>query len=316
MTNENRLELAKTIAALNDLKAHQSAFGTYDFDVDGAGKGKRIHLYGPDQNAVLVGNFDVVPMDMVFGFPYTGTWYDHFTGLPMSVNSLDQAMTLQPGEWHLYLDTPLPTPDTDGAVPILVNVGCTDQEAQNYDAAAEADNGSCLYETVLQLDIGDLAVDASGVHVAGSFQGWAPSNTPMELGADSLYRATVVAQVGSEIQYKYLNGNDWGLEEGVPAACGVSNGLGGHNRVFVVPAGNTTLEVHCFASCDECTSPVTEGCLDEDCCGEGTVWDAASGTCVGDGTVASNCPEDLNGDGAVSVSDVLQMLGAFGEVCE
>ena len=35
-------------------------------------------------------------------------------------------MTLQPGEWHLYLDTPLPTPDTDGTLPILVNVGCTD----------------------------------------------------------------------------------------------------------------------------------------------------------------------------------------------
>jgi hypothetical protein len=38
--------------------------------------------------------------------------------------------------------------------------------------------------------------------------------------------------------------------------------------------------------------------------------------CVGDGSASSNCPEDLNGDGAVSVSDVLQMLGAFGEVCD
>jgi hypothetical protein len=46
------------------------------------------------------------------------------------------------------------------------------------------------------------------------------------------------------------------------------------------------------------------------------LWDASSGTCVGDGSAASNCPEDLDGDGAVSVSDVLQMLGAFGDICE
>ena len=259
LANENRLGLAKTIAALNDLKANQPVFGTYDFDVDGSGKGKRIQLYGPDQNAVLIGNFDVAPINMVPGFPYTGTWYDHFTGLPTSVNSLSNAMTLQPGEWHLYFDTPLPTPDTDGSVPILVNVGCTDPVAQNYDAAAEADNGSCFYETVLQLDMGDLAVDANGVHVAGSFQGWIPSDTPMEFGADSIYRTTVVAQVGSEVQYKFLNGNAWGTDEGVPAAVWCVQWLGRYNRAFVVPAANTSLDVHCFASCEACTPAVANG---------------------------------------------------------
>ena len=315
LANENRLSLAKTVAALNDLKANQPAFGTYDFDVDGSGKGKRIQLYGPDQNAVLIGNFDVAPINMVPGFPYTGTWYDHFTGLPTSVNSLSNVMTLQPGEWHLYLDTPLPTPDTDGSVPILVNVGCTDPLAQNYDAAAEADNGSCLYETVLQLDMGDLAVDANGIHVAGSFQGWIPSDTPMELGTDSIYRTTVVAQVGSEVQYKFLNGNVWGTDEGVPAACGVSNGLGGYNRAFVVPAANTSLDVHCFASCEVCIPVGPLDCMAGDCCGEGTIWDADSGTCVAEGTPPSDCAEDLNGDGTVAVSDILQLLGAFGLVC-
>jgi 1,4-alpha-glucan branching enzyme len=316
LANADRLSLAKTIAALNDLKKNQPAFGTYDYNVDGSGKGKRIHLYGPDQNVVLVGNFDVAPINMVPGFPYVGTWHDHFTGQSMSVNNLGDAMALQPGEWHLFMDTPLPTPDTDGTLPILVNVGCTDVNAQNYDPLAEADNGTCQYETVLQLDMGDLPVDSAGVHVAGSFQSWQAGDTPLELGADSIYRTTVVAQVGTEIQYKFLNGNVWGTDEGVPGECGVPNGLGGFNRAFVVAEGGATLDVHCYASCTTCLPPVPEDCAAGDCCGEGTVWDAVSGTCVADGTSASPCVEDIDNDGAVGVSDILLLLGSFGEICE
>ena len=315
LANANRLGLAKTIAALNELKRNQPAFGTYDFNVDGSGKGKRIHLYTPDQNVVLVGNFDVAPINMVPGFPSTGTWHDHFTGLPVSVNNLGDAMTLQPGEWHVFMDTPLPTPDTDGTLPILVEVGCTDPVAQNYDPLAEADNGSCQYETVLQLDMGDLDVATEGVHVAGSFQGWVPGDTPMVLGEDSVYRVTVVAQTGSEVQYKFLNGNAWGADEGVPAACGVSNGFGGFNRSFVVGGEDATLDLHCFASCDPCAAPEPQDCSAGDCCGPGTVWDAVLGVCVGTGS-DNLCVEDLDGDGTVAVSDILQLLGAFGLTCD
>jgi len=316
LDNEHRLSLAKTIAALVDLKKNQPVFGTFDYSVDGSGMGKRIHLYGPDQNAVLVGNFDVNPINMVPGFPYTGTWYDHFTGLPLSVNNLGQAQTLQPGEWHLYLDTPLPTPDTDGSIPILAEVGCTDPAAVNYDPLAEADNGSCQYETVLQLELGDLTPSAAGVHVAGSFQGWVADATPLELGEDGVYRTTVVAQVGSSVEYKFLNGDAWGTDEGVPAACGVSNGLGGFNRSFLVPAEDQTLDLHCFAACNPCAPAGPVDCTAGDCCGLGTVWDAVSGTCIASGTEPGLCVEDLNGDGTVAVADILQLLGAFGAVCE
>lgn len=138
----------------------------------------------------------------------------------------------------------------------------------------------------------------------------------MTLGADSIYRVTVVAQVGSEVQYKYLNGNAWGSDEGVPAACGAPNGLGGYNRAFVVPAANTSLEVHCFASCEACTTVGPMDCTAGDCCGEGTIWDSESGTCVVDGMPPSDCAEDLNGDGTVAVADILQLLGAFGMECD
>ena len=315
LDNVNRMKLAKTISALAHLKQDQPVFGTFDYDLDGSGMGKRLQLYSPDQNAVLIGNFDVVPINMVPGFPYTGTWHDHFSGGSIEVNDLGNAFYLEPGEWRLYMDTPLPTPDTDGSTPLVLNVGCTDAAAVNYDASAEGDDGSCQYEVVLQVDMEGLVVDSTGVHVAGSFQGWSPSDTPMALGADSIYQLTVVATVGTQVEYKFVNGNEWGQDEGVPEACGVPNGFGGFNRAFVVPSENTALDVHCFASCTPCAAPSSEDCTGGDCCGEGTVWNAESGTCIVDGSLASDCPEDLDQDGSVGVSDILQMLGTFGVVC-
>ena len=183
--------------------------------------------------------------------------------------------------------------------------------AQNYDPLAEADNGTCQYETVLQLDMGDLPVDPAGVHVAGSFQ---------SLGAHGHADGTWDGQ-----HLPYNGGRPSGIEGAVQIperqrlghgrgrACRLRgvNGFGGFNRAFVVPAANTTLEVHCFSSCTTCTPAGPVDCTAGDCCGEGTVWDAASGTCVSDGTSAPTCVEDLNGDGTVAVSDILQLLGAF-----
>ena len=139
----------------------------------------------------------------------------------------------------------------------------------------------------------------------------------MELGEDGFYRASFVAVQGDVVQYKFVNGNDWGEDEGVPPACGAPNGFGGFNRELTVGNADAVVSAVCFGTCEGCEGTVAPaGCADGDCCGEGTVWDAASGMCVGDGSASSNCPEDLNGDGAVSVSDVLQMLGAFSEVCD
>ena len=126
--------------------------------------------------------------------------------------------------------------------------GC---EAYNCDASAEGDDGSCEYETLIQ-------VDMTGFPIDNAVSMW-PALFRMEsvrhahgVGADSMYQVTVVAQVGTQVEYKFVNGNEWGQDEGVPEACGVPNGLGGFNGAFVVPSENTTLDVHCFASCVPC----------------------------------------------------------------
>ena len=50
----------------------------------------------------------------------------------------------------------------------------------------------------------------------------------------------------------------------------------------------------------------------EEVCGDGTQWDPVTQTCQ----TMDSCPEDLDGDGIVTVSDLLQLLGSFGEACE
>ena len=307
LESPERLSLAKTISALNHLKQDQPVFSTFDYEMDCSGTGKVIRLYSSSQNVILVGNFDVIPLDIVPGFPYSGTWYDHFSGLSVPVPDLGASFNLEPGEWHMYIDTPLPTPDTNGDFPILTNSGCMDPGAENYDVEAEFDNGSCIYITTLHLDMGDEDISTEGPHVAGSFQNWVPSATPLSIEADGTYSVDVIAVVGSQVDYKFINGIVWEGEETVPAYCGTSNGLGSYNRFFIVDPEISEVSIHCFSQCDVCGDPGY--------CGPGTLWDSDLSLCMPDGVTGVVCPEDLDGDGIVAVGDLLLILGAFGTLC-
>ena len=53
-------------------------------------------------------------------------------------------------------------------------------------------------------------------------------------------------------------------------------------------------------------------CEDGACCGEGTIWDAATQTCI----VDNNCHGDMTFDGYISIGDILAMLGVFGHNCD
>lgn len=108
---EGRLRCYKVVSALNKLKLTQAIFSTTNFNMDTGGFGKRIHLNGSTQNAVIVGNTSVNQLSFIPGFQHTGTWYDYFTGESFQVNDLNASFTYAPGEYHVYLDYQLPTPD-------------------------------------------------------------------------------------------------------------------------------------------------------------------------------------------------------------
>lgn len=253
LNDPDRRRLYKIVRALNHLKKDHDVFSSYNFNTDLSGNGKRLMLYDGSMNAVVAGNFDVVGFDMVPGFNHTGTWYDYLTGDAWTVNSITDAFYFGPGEYHIWTDQPLPAPDVDGATPIFTAPGCTDPNAENYDPNADVDNGSCLYNVSLEVDASLITVHALGIHVAGSFQGWSPEALT-DLG-NGRWGTTVQIGAGVEMQYKYLNGPDWASEETVPEGCGISNGLGGFNRVWVTESNSNSIPVHCFNECGVCDLP-------------------------------------------------------------
>jgi len=109
------------------------------------------------------------------------------------------------------------------------------------------------FPVTFQVDMALQTVGADGVHIAGSFQqaagfpaDWTPGSTALSNGGSgTLYSVTVNLPAGT-YEYKFINGNSWGNDEGVPASC-ATNG----NRTVVVSAA-TTIPAVCFAQCVPC----------------------------------------------------------------
>ena len=106
-----RYRIYQVMAALSGLKRDHAVFQTTDFNWDVWGYGKRLHLNGNDMNVVVAGNFQVTNLSMTPGFQHTGTWYDYFSGESIEVTDLEAALDFVPGEYHLWTDVALETPE-------------------------------------------------------------------------------------------------------------------------------------------------------------------------------------------------------------
>ncbi|MFN8863385.1 MAG: T9SS type A sorting domain-containing protein [Flavobacteriales bacterium] len=102
-----------------------------------------------------------------------------------------------------------------------------------------------------RVDLSQQTVSPNGVHIAGAFQGWNPGATPMTAEGNGIYAVTLEIADG-QYQYKFVNGNAWGSDEGVPQACGVDNGFGGFNRSLTVAGQALELDVVCYGQCAAC----------------------------------------------------------------
>jgi hypothetical protein len=102
-----------------------------------------------------------------------------------------------------------------------------------------------------------LTVSPNGVHIAGTFQTpqWQPGATAMsDTDGDGIYEYTTTLPTGVPIQFKFINGNNWGpnQDESVPADCGTDNTVGGYNRFFTPTTPSYTYGPVCFATCESC----------------------------------------------------------------
>lgn len=98
-----RKNLYDVFAKMNKLRNTNTTFYTSDYTIDLANQYKQILLKSSTESICAIANFDVTELTQKVNFGKTGNWQDYFTGnqLNVSDNSID--ITLQPGEYRLYI---------------------------------------------------------------------------------------------------------------------------------------------------------------------------------------------------------------------
>ena len=177
----------------------------------------------------------------------------------------------------------------------------------------DPDDGGTDAESTLTIQVNMEGIDvaSSGVHIAGTWQGWDAGATPMtQISGTDVWIYTTPFVAGTYLRYKFINGNAWGLDESVPGAC-----ADGIDRFHSVGDSDEVLDAVCYGTCNVCPGPepVAEclGDLNED--GLLNVGDMLG--LLADFGCVSSCIADLDSDGSVTVSDVLMLLTLFGESC-
>lgn len=98
-----RLRVHNVFKALIDVKKNEPAFSTTDFEINGGDNYlKSIHLNHSDMNVTIVGNFDLETDDINPAFQHSGVWYDFFSSDSLVVTDVNEPITLQHGEFHIY----------------------------------------------------------------------------------------------------------------------------------------------------------------------------------------------------------------------
>src|SRR3990170_7392101 len=83
---------------------------------------------------------------------------------------------------------------------------------------------SQTYAVTFRVDMAAETISPAGVHIAGSFQSvaglgnnWDPSSTlVLDPDGDMIYEITVQLPAGT-YEYKFINGNAWGMDENPPS---------------------------------------------------------------------------------------------------
>jgi 1,4-alpha-glucan branching enzyme len=115
LNQDRREKLFKTFAALLKLRKENEVFRNPKTQVElwlnDQNGGKRIRLMHTSMNVSIIGNFGVVPQDINPNLIHPGWWYDFFSGDSFSVAVSSKPVNLQPGEFHIYTDHKLETPE-------------------------------------------------------------------------------------------------------------------------------------------------------------------------------------------------------------
>ena len=111
-----RHKLFLEYSALINLKISNPEFRTSNYRMETWGTQKQIYIDDPNLNVVVIGNFNLIYDNVYTGFQHTGLWYDYMSGDSINVTDVNMSIGLDPGDWKIFTDRPLPTPDLNNPI--------------------------------------------------------------------------------------------------------------------------------------------------------------------------------------------------------
>jgi hypothetical protein len=100
-----------------------TTFTTDKYTIDFSGAVKTMQINDDSLKVVVIGNFDITAKTVLVNFPSNGTWHSYLTKTSINVSGGSSNLTLQPGEYHVYLNKDLSsnlvTAITNPALPVL-----------------------------------------------------------------------------------------------------------------------------------------------------------------------------------------------------
>ena len=110
MNQPARERLHRVISAMAGLRRSDAfRFGSFTHDLGGAGK--RMWITHSSMDVVIGVNIGVAGFNMAPGFTRAGTWYDYFSGEPLTVTDpAGHTLFFGPGDYRVFTSQPLPKP--------------------------------------------------------------------------------------------------------------------------------------------------------------------------------------------------------------
>lgn len=107
LADAGRKRLHDVYAGLIKMRSHawyKDAFLSNRVERNLTGAVKWLKITTDTSNILVIGNFDVNQASGVVSFQGPGTWYDYISGGTFNPTGSAQTLTLQPGEYHVYLN--------------------------------------------------------------------------------------------------------------------------------------------------------------------------------------------------------------------
>ncbi|HRG57900.1 MAG TPA: T9SS type A sorting domain-containing protein [Bacteroidia bacterium] len=104
----------------------------------------------------------------------------------------------------------------------------------------------------IKVNMSNESVSSNGVHIAGNFQNNDPASTIMYSFGNSVYEYMAYLTPGTQVDYKFYNGNTATTAETVPSACAQ-----GGNRIIASVDSAQILPTVCFSDCINCSPLIT-----------------------------------------------------------